>query len=65
MEYVIINYLKYKKSTWYDFPYLPLKIFSSVRCFYKAKLHMVSFELHQTFTFEVIKKRKYISKPNI
>jgi hypothetical protein len=30
-----------------------------------AKLRMVSFELHQTFSFEVVQKRKYMFKPNI
>ena len=33
--------------------------------FVEAKLRTISFELHQTFSYEVIKKRKYILKPNI
>lgn len=33
--------------------------------FVEAKLRTVSFELHQTLSFEVVKKRKYIFKPNI
>lgn len=30
-----------------------------------AKLRTVSFELHQTFSYEAVKMRKYILKPNI
>lgn len=30
-----------------------------------AKLRTVSYELHQTFSFEVVKKSKYILKPNV
>ncbi|MGV3657146.1 MAG: hypothetical protein ACO1NX_04300 [Chitinophagaceae bacterium] len=33
--------------------------------FVEAKLRTVSFELHQTFSYEVVKKRKYILKPNV
>lgn len=33
--------------------------------FVEAKVRTVSAELHQTFSFEVVKKRKYILKPNV
>lgn len=33
--------------------------------FVEIKLRTTSFELHQTFSYEVVKKRKYILKPNI
>lgn len=33
--------------------------------FVGAKFRTVSFELHQTFSYEVVKKHKYILKPNI
>lgn len=33
--------------------------------FVEIKLRTISFELHQTFSYEVVKRRKYIFKPNI
>jgi hypothetical protein len=49
----------YTKS---QFGYKSLYIFDD---FVEVNLRTTSFELHQTFSYEVVKKRKYIFKPNI